>query len=201
MPSTKRKASEDASATSSKAARTAAADRVVSSTTLHPPNTSRFIPPNNPDPPPRNAPTYHPQSRTDLSMKKVPPTARRQIVGKTASGTAILSGGVYMPPLSEQSNHSYQSYISRLSSITPTTNAIDEVINEVNHLLQAASEAQALVSIIFLSVYIMICLSRASLVLISLCMHILCSNCFCFIPYPFCKNFREDYEIHIHHYY
>jgi len=135
MPSTKRKASEDASTTSSKVVRTAAAtDRVVSSTTLHPP------PPPNTN---RKAPTCIPQSRTDPSMK-LPPAARRQLVGKTASGTAILSGGVYMPPLIEQSNHSYQSYISRLSSITPTTNAIDEVINEVNHLLQAASEAQAL---------------------------------------------------------
>ena len=139
MPSTKRKASEDVSTTSSKVVRTAAAtDSVVSSTTLHPP------PPPNTN---QKAPTCIPQSRTDPSMK-LPPAARRQLVGKTASGTAILSGGVYMSPLIEQSNHSYQSYISRLSSITPTTNAIDEVINEVNHLLQAASEAQALVCII-----------------------------------------------------
>ena len=127
----------------SKVARTTSADAVGSASNqlgtitasrqYHP---NRYHP-NNTQPSRNNAPLQNARMLPNVAEASIrfPPSVQRQ------RGASI----------NEHSQHSFLSNLSRqsaalsnLSRAPPTTNAIEEVINEVNHLLQAASEAQAL---------------------------------------------------------
>lgn len=126
----------------SKVARTTSADAVGSaSNQLGTVTASQYHPnryhPNNTQPSRNNAPLQNARMLPNVAEASIrfPPSVQRQ------RGASI----------NEHSQHSFLSNLSRqsaalsnLSRAPPTTNAIEEVINEVNHLLQAASEAQAL---------------------------------------------------------
>ena len=122
----------------SKVARTTSADAVgsasnqlgtVTPSQYHP---NRYHPNNNTQPSRNNAPLQNARMLPNVAETSIgfPPSVQRQ------RGASI----------NEHSQHSFLSNLSRQSALyaPPTTNAIEEVINEVNHLLQAASEAQAL---------------------------------------------------------
>ena len=122
----------------SKVARTTSADAVGSASNqlgtitasrqYHP---NRYHP-NNTQPSRNNAPLQNARMLPNVAEASIrfPPSVQRQ------RGASI----------NEHSQHSFLSNLSRQSALyaPPTTNAIEEVINEVNHFLQAASEAQAL---------------------------------------------------------
>ena len=121
----------------SKVARTTSADAVGSaSNQLGTVTASQYHPnryhPNNTQPSRNNAPLQNARMLPNVAETSIgfPPSVQRQ------RGASI----------NEHSQHSFLSNLSRQSALyaPPTTNAIEEVINEVNHLLQAASEAQAL---------------------------------------------------------
>ena len=119
----------------SKVARTTSAD-AVGSHQLGTATESQYHPnryhPNNTQPSRNNAPLQTARMLPNVAETSIgfPPSVQRQ------RGASI----------NEHSQHSFLSNLSRQSALyaPPTTNAIEEVINEVNHLLQAASEAQAL---------------------------------------------------------